>query len=252
MSRRVYEIARELDLDTKEVIGRLNEAGVEVKHHSASVEDPVYERVFGDGAGDGAGGDQKENDRSEAQEAEAREARVEAERSGHGANIAAAPAAEPVAAPKEGAKKERKRRRVVIDASATSRSARPAVAHATPPKEPERAATEEMPEETGVMRVEPGATVKDLGEALGVPPTQIIKVLMSLGEMKTLTQTLSTEEIELVAEELEVEIEIGAVEEPALEEVAPEDRPEDLVEKPPVASVVKMWLMGSRSLRSLR
>ena|SRR3712207_9040759 len=81
MSRRVYEIARELDLDTKEVIGRLNEAGVEVKHHSASVEDPVYERVFG---ADG------QNGRSEAQEKEAREARVEAERSGHGATIAAA------------------------------------------------------------------------------------------------------------------------------------------------------------------
>ena len=82
MSKRVYEIARELDLDTKEVIGRLNEAGIEVKHHSASVEDPVYERVFGDGAA--------ENGRSEAQEAEAREARSEAERSGHGASVAAA------------------------------------------------------------------------------------------------------------------------------------------------------------------
>src|SRR3712207_39247 len=92
MSRRVYEIARELDLDTKEVIGRLNEAGVEVKHHSASVEDPVYERVFGDGA-DG------QNGRSEAQETEAREARAEAEMSGHGATIAAAPAEEAVSTP---------------------------------------------------------------------------------------------------------------------------------------------------------
>ena len=55
---------------------------------------------------------------------------------------------------------------------------------------------EEEPEGSGV-RVEPGATVKDLGDALGVPPTRIIKVLMGLGEMKTLTQTLSTEEIEL-------------------------------------------------------
>src|SRR5215210_5813722 len=141
MSKRVYEIARELDLESKEVISRLREAGVEVKSHSSSVEEPVYERVFG------------ANGRSEAQEAEAR---AEAERSGHGATVAAAP-------------------------------------------------VEEKPQETDGVRVEPGATIKDLGDALGVPPTQIIKVLMGLGEMKTLTQTLSTEEIELITEELGVE-----------------------------------------------
>src|SRR5918997_4385827 len=220
MSRRVYEIARELDLDTKEVIGRLNEAGVQIKHHSASVEDPVYERVFGDGL-------EGQNGRLEEQETEAREARAEAEGSGHGASIAESLAEEPVTTPTQ-EKKEKKRRRVVIDASATSRAPRPTVVPAAP-KEPEKAPVEELPVEKGGVRVEPGATVKGLGEALGVPPAQIIKVLMSLGEMKTLTQTLSAEEIELVAEELGVEVEIGAVEEPD-EDPSLADAPEDLVE----------------------
>src|SRR3712207_2296359 len=165
MSKRVYEIARELDLESKEVISRLREAGVEVKSHSSSVEDPVYERVFGAEANGAPNG------------------RSEAERSGHGANVTAAPADELISAPPR--RKEKKRRRVVIDASATNRAPRQAAPPAAP-KEAERTPVgEELQKEGGGARVEPGATVKDLGEALGVPPTQIIKVLMSLGDRKS-------------------------------------------------------------------
>ena len=75
MSKRVYEIARELNLSTKEVLERLNAAGVEVKSHFALVEDPLYERVFGEGS-DGA----VPNGRSEAQEARALRSRIRSPR----------------------------------------------------------------------------------------------------------------------------------------------------------------------------
>ena len=44
MSKRVYEIAREQSLENKEVIRRLQDAGVEVKSHSSSVDENVYEK----------------------------------------------------------------------------------------------------------------------------------------------------------------------------------------------------------------
>ena len=86
MSKRVYEIARELDLSTKEVIERLNAAGIEVNSPLGVVQDPLVERVFGEGSeGEGSDGTAS-NGRSQAQDVETSPAIIpsppEASRSG--------------------------------------------------------------------------------------------------------------------------------------------------------------------------
>src|SRR5947199_54356 len=61
---------------------------------------------------------------------------------------------------------------------------------------------------TDLIRVNSGSTVKDVAEYLGVPIPEIIKKLMTLGEMATLTQTLSDDAIQVLADEFDKDIEI--------------------------------------------
>src|SRR6185437_2296064 len=93
-------------------------------------------------------------------------------------------------------------------------------------------------EATAEIRVNSGSTVKDVAEYLGVPVPEIIKKLMTLGEMATLTQTLSDEAIQVLADEFEKKIEIVHAADDVEVEPAFEDAAEDLVERPPVVTIM--------------
>ena len=88
------------------------------------------------------------------------------------------------------------------------------------------------------MTVESGVTVKDLSHALGVPMPELIKILMGLGQMRTATQSLSDEEVEVIGTELDREITIKRAAEEELEPTEYDDSEEDLRPRPPVVTIM--------------
>ena len=138
--------------------------------------------------------------------------------------------------PRGGAPGGRRKRRVVIDTQAARPRPDARAPREGPAKPREREQAPAQP--TGPAKVNSGATVKDLSAALGVPVPQIMKVLMNLGTMKTVTQSLTDDEIELIAAELEREVEIKHADEEELEPEVYEDSPEDLAPRPPVVTIM--------------
>src|SRR3954467_12514064 len=91
---------------------------------------------------------------------------------------------------------------------------------------------------TGPVTVESGVTLRDFSQALGISMPQIIKMLMALGQMKTATQSLSDEEVELIAAELEREVTIKHAGEDEAEPESYDDAEEALETRPPVVTIM--------------
>ncbi len=89
-----------------------------------------------------------------------------------------------------------------------------------------------------VLEVPLGITVKDFAAKIDHPASELIKQLFALGEMVTITQSLSEEAINVLAEEFGYKVEIIETPEPETTRERPEDKEADLSPRPPVVTVM--------------
>jgi len=202
---RVYELARELGVDSKEVLAQAEELGLELKTASSGLDDEGAELLRL------AFSPEEETSADETQPGNAE-----------------APLAEPVEQPDQ-TENEAMVEPEVEDETDTSAG----VAETAPPAE---ATTTDI----DIATITRGASVGAFADAIGQPPGEVVKVLLDSGIPAGVQQAMPEDRIDEIAERFGYMVEI--VEEEAAPVVAEqpefEDAEADLVPRPPVVTVM--------------
>ena len=223
---RVYELARDCGIESKELVDFLADLGADVKNHMSVIEDDIAQMVIEHFTNGGKSGKGK---KPEAQSVKAQ----------------ASPQASP-AAPDKGAK----------SAPVAARPAGPAPSAPQPPQAggkdrrvPEQGPPSgdrarkgapqgaEQPQSRGTLVLPDTITVKEFADKLGVPAAAIIKTLMGAGVMAGINQSIDFEAAAMVARKVGFQ-----VKRPEAAKVSKinerDDAPESLRPRPPIVTIM--------------
>ena len=203
---RIHELAKELGTKSKDLVEALAQMGYEGLTASSSVPDEAVPRLRASGG-------------------------------------KAVPSGRPKVVTEEPLPTRRRRKPAPEESAPAPTAEAPGDGEATtaveapPEPAPEPAAAEP---ERPVIRVPRGIILKELAERLDAQPTDLIKKMLELGEMVTITQSLSDEAVELLARAYGFEPEVVAPDEDQVEEVEEEEEidPARLRPRPPVVTVM--------------
>lgn len=232
---RVYEYAKKHNVSSKDVIHKLKEMNIDVSNHMTMIEADVVEKLdrsFNKGQKQ----EQKQEAEKEKKKAPVKKPVLEQFEEDEDEVIQTkVPIKKAVVKNREGKKhdlqiqqKEKK-----IFNNKKNKKQKPQQA---PQQEVQKKKEKELPKK---ITFEGSLTVAELAKKLGKEPSEIIKKLFMLGIIATINKDLDKDAIELICSDYGVEVEEKVtIDETEFETIEIVDNPEDLVERPPVVTIM--------------